>query len=455
MFIQNKIELFNKQIFILILLILLALYFAIFIHSGKIEGFFLILGVITVYIIMKKPFIGIVLLVAGGPILNPLVRSGTGILGISWSKVVLLSLLLALLAQAVVLKIKLPSFDIVLKLLIFYAFIVLISTTKSLIDVSTSYINVCLAPILIYYTSTYLITEKTSVYKLIGAMAFVGLFVSIIIYLEFLTGYNIYATFETAPRVPFQFSGPFFNPNWTGAFLVVISPYIWYRFFKEKRKYYLFVSIAIVGGIVLTISRKSFLAFLVVMIFYFLRGSDKKSIVPILLILSLMGASYFSIQHFRDIEGYRTSRLENISSEARGRMALIKGGFEVFKGHIIFGGGYGNSSLIHQQYSGKRAESYSVHNNYIAVLADNGVAGFIPFIFSILAPLAVALTSYKKDWAKNNKDFFKAFSSMVIGLLFISWGGSFFQLTVISSFFWAIASVVMRGKEVMADKKKI
>jgi len=187
---------------------------------------------------------------------------------------------------------------------------------------------------------------------------------------------------------------------------------------------------------------------------YFLRGSVRKTIIPILFIIIIIGASYFYLVHFEPMGSYQ-ARIENIPTEVSGRLSLIRGGFEVFKNNIFFGGGYGNSSILHQEYSGKSSEYYSVHNNYVAVLSDNGLAGFIPFIFSILIPLAIALISYKKEWAKDNMAFFNTFSSMTIGLLFLSWGGTFFQLTVISSFFWTIASVIMRGEDVMVDKEKI
>ena len=71
----------------------------------------MVIGSVAVYIVLKKPFIELILLVAGVPIFNPIVRSGIGFLSINWSKIMLMALFNALPMHAEVKRRKLPQFD--------------------------------------------------------------------------------------------------------------------------------------------------------------------------------------------------------------------------------------------------------------------------------------------------------------------------------------------------------
>lgn len=84
---------------------------------------------------------------------------------------------------------------------------------------------------------------------------------------------------------------------------------------------------------------------------------------------------------------YVINRLENMLNAFRGigeidnststRLELIKLGIHIFKGHPLYGIGMDNAKTITESIFNKT--DYYLHNNYIELLADGGIIGFIMY----------------------------------------------------------------------------
>ncbi|MBO5796854.1 MAG: O-antigen ligase family protein, partial [Clostridia bacterium] len=113
------------------------------------------------------------------------------------------------------------------------------------------------------------------------------------------------------------------------------------------------------------------------------------------------------------------SNKELANSLADGRLFFIKNGLQVLKDHPVFGAGFsafGSAATL--SYSSPIAKTYGLptsfyaDNEYIKVLAENGLVGFLLFAAFLLA----ALWRYRKC-------FFKVFLMFVL-----AWFGLFFNI---------------------------
>ena len=91
-----------------------------------------------------------------------------------------------------------------------------------------------------------------------------------------------------------------------------------------------------------------------------------------------------------------------IDASTNTRINMIKYGFEMFKSNPILGVGIGNYAYYGYHIYGLFAEVYS-HNNYIEMLSNIGIVGFISYYFyTSLYMYKVEKISEYFNWKREN-----------------------------------------------------
>ena len=194
------------------------------------------------------------------------------------------------------------------------------------------------------------------------------------------------------------------NANTLGmmsAFAVLIN---FYYFLKEKRiPLYSVFSVLALLMLAVSESRKA-LAIVVGGVFMLIvlnSFSDRNSMKRILKLLGAMMLFVLAfilamrLSVFSGIKGRVQTMLSAVTGEgtadystvARGRLAEI--GFEIFKEHPVLGIGMDNARLIAGPLFNR--DEYYLHNNYVELLADGGLVGFLLYYSMFAYLLAVYL----------------------------------------------------------------
>ncbi|GKX31760.1 hypothetical protein SH1V18_42400 [Vallitalea longa] len=101
------------------------------------------------------------------------------------------------------------------------------------------------------------------------------------------------------------------------------------------------------------------------------------------------------------------------------RKTMIKLGLEYFKERPIFGHGIENFRYLYGWQSGH--ETYS-HNNYIELLVDNGLVGFLLYYLFYISIIIKTNINRIKSKIKNEKDYYVFCISLLLCMLIIDWG---------------------------------
>lgn len=139
--------------------------------------------------------------------------------------------------------------------------------------------------------------------------------------------------------------------------------------------------------ILLTGSRKSLLMLAIpLLVFAFLQKSKRKGFVVLLVASSVIvvgGYAVMNIPMLYDIMGSRVEEMFNILSgnvetgDDVSRMFLITYGIEWFKEQPLLGYGINNFRILSNNTSMFAGQNFYAHNNYIELLVDVGIIGFL------------------------------------------------------------------------------
>ena len=250
----------------------------------------------------------------------------------------------------------------------------------------------------------------------------------------------------------------FNNPNTFGAYLVLTFLFCIHLELSEKKVDIYFHSLLILG-ILLTGSRSSTMALVIIIILeiiYELKFKIYRKPTLIMTILIIMCLSSIfniilsNVSQRVNISSSSKNTMINKSnvlldrfneikdnkiltkSNTNGRIYSIKTGFRIYSNYPLFGSGFGSygdaaslilGSPIYKQYS--IPNDFYADNEYIKVLAENGTIGFIPYTLFLLMLLKMVYKS------KNILKFTIFITVCFLGLFY-----NVFEVQIISMFFW-------------------
>lgn len=200
--------------------------------------------------------------------------------------------------------------------------------------------------------------------------------------------YALYGSFSASTdegRIGYSIG---FHPNAMGNLCAMLI-FIWvYLYDISKKKIHLFWILLLSIVLLFTKSRASILMVLLEVSGYiYLCKKRKYGIIKILPMLAIVSVilywAIFNIPILYHLIGFRMEGLLGIfrasgagDASAYTRLNMMKYGMDMFKKNPISGVGFGNYGYYAYRYYGLFAQTYA-HSNYIELLADLGIIGFI------------------------------------------------------------------------------
>ena len=185
-----------------------------------------------------------------------------------------------------------------------------------------------------------------------------------------------------------------------GAYLGLLSVFLSYICCKERKMFY-WISLATNVAFMLLTGSKVCLLILVIDLYLFLKVSKKKrqDFFLVGIIVLVLAFVIFSVPYFYQIIGFRIEDMMfqmfgigegHYSNSTRSREILIKEGLKFMWDYPIFGGG--------EKYFGSKTSTvyaYS-HNNYIDIVVNFGLVGFLIYYVPVLRNLVFMIRTRKK-----------------------------------------------------------
>lgn len=177
------------------------------------------------------------------------------------------------------------------------------------------------------------------------------------------------------------------HANMCGCVLSIFSIFALDNIYRKKSFFSLLQLVLFVFCLMLTKSRSSILITILGFFIYFSLKSSvniKKILETIFIIIIGLFAIKMSLKNefLYSLYGDRIESLLKVTSDINstddstlGRIRLIKKSIEIFKLHPLIGVGIGNFSLYNVGTGG--VNGYYAHNNYLELLADLGIIGFL------------------------------------------------------------------------------
>lgn len=257
----------------------------------------------------------------------------------------------------------------------------------SRVEVTNILKNMLINTAILFMLRSYMLYKEDvlKIIKLFIAAITLNAFYLLYVNRKFLTVANVSAT--AANRLG---SEGLWNANAIGMMMSIGFIYYIYRFRRESKNVYrigdiFFIAIlgfaALVSG-----SRKALVSIVLGTVIYLLLDSEGKRARSILIIIAVIVGVYYAvvkIPYFYSIIGWR---METMISGYTGvgdvdhstilRKQFIEVGLRVFKEHPILGVGIDCFRVYNSQITGYR---WYAHNNYVELLADLGIIGFIVY----------------------------------------------------------------------------
>jgi O-antigen ligase len=268
--------------------------------------------------------------------------------------------------------------------------------------------------------------NKEVVKKVLTLLLLILLFESLQVLLNFISNSENY----DLDNLILSLYGNHGNKNILSASIAIKIPFALYFFYTSKgtlKKWLsiLLLFIAITSLFILN-TRSTFLSlgvYFVLLLIYIIANKKavKQKLVNILFIMLILSSSILIsnllIANVKNNTNARAGSYNNVlerfksigfdETGSSGRIKLWKHAFDYFKNHKIIGCGYGNWKLASIPYDkidlSSFTMSYHVHNEFIEILAETGIVGFVFYAFMFAMLLFYILKSLFKNKNEHTK----------------------------------------------------
>lgn len=347
-------------------------------------------------------------------------------------------------------KLKKTPLNIPILIFIFIAFISLLSSirlwTRNEILVSSFYLLRWIEYVFLFFITVDIIKNRKQAANYVKLLLLVGLAVAVLglLQLIFMPSFEAMAEFGWDPHIGRVLS-VFFDPNFTGGFLVIILALIIgiFIFTKSKQtKYFLlFLSLPIFLAIIFTFSRSTYLAlgvmFFVVGILKYRRLLLLGILISIILFLAVP-----RIQQ-------RVSGALEIDPTAQARFKSWQDAAEIITDHPFLGIGYNTYQYAQVEYGkvGEIKGQHSVAGSDSSILTIWATCGFFGFLIYFWIYGQIIFQSYKAWHNKKLSPGFRGFSlglfSGVLALFFHSQFANSLLYPYIMGLVWILVGILM------------
>lgn len=227
------------------------------------------------------------------------------------------------------------------------------------------------------------------------------------------------------------------NMNITAYNITMLMPLIFGLGLMEKRKYILMVLPVSFSALLITMSRGGWVAFASSLIF--LPRLKSKHIVLLIILFTII----FSLFYTLFIGRIEATNLETESISIR--ILMYKFGWRIFTDHPFLGIGIGNFTInAYREYPLMRQEltteiDYcSPHNQYLGILAENGIFAFLIYLWFLFVTGYIGVKSRNTGGANTINIRKCAFSSFIV--ILVSQMFTYFGLR--NYLFWSVIALI-------------
>lgn len=185
------------------------------------------------------------------------------------------------------------------------------------------------------------------------------------------------------------------------AYLGLIIPFI-PSLISEKllnaklKKIYIAASACIFLCLFLTFTRSAYISFVLVFIFYLIHFLKKMKISKILyFVSSIIILSLLLINFVKPVKESIISRFQRPVLSHFDRTNLWEQGLNIFYASPLLGSGIANYNSSLQKIKNQNTEILPSHNQYIQIVAETGILGFLVYISIIILAIKYSFIVYK------------------------------------------------------------
>lgn len=216
---------------------------------------------------------------------------------------------------------------------------------------------------------------------------------------DFMRGYSLFEEFHLL-----RSTASFSDPNTLGIYLSALSPLLLglslYYFKGRNKAVCLFFSLLVLGGVLLTYSRPTFLALYLALFFFGLIKKDRL-LITALVILTLIGPFLVPapIKDWARQMNYNPLRLMCNDD----RIAIYRNSLNMIRAHPLIGVGANVYMKNYKQY--KESPEYNnvvtadylyAHNNFLQMAAELGLPGLAVFIWMLFRLFKECSSIYRR-----------------------------------------------------------
>lgn len=232
------------------------------------------------------------------------------------------------------------------------------------------------------------IVDEDNVKKIILIFAIAGI-VNVLYTVQFYGIKEISNSIIYGRRLGWEISAP----NAYGLYSAITTVILVYYYIYEKNKTALLLSLIPITIMLTSYSKKAFLFFIVCMLSLVVFKYKKRSIKMIIKVLAILVIVFLVLQipvfetlklrlgSLFSVITRDTTNSSFVDSSDQLRVQLITEGIEMFKNAPLIGNGTGAYRFFSISFFGKNIAS---HNNFIEILVNNGLIGFLVYYIPIL-----------------------------------------------------------------------
>lgn len=218
----------------------------------------------------------------------------------------------------------------------------------------------------------------------------------------------------------------FGQPNWLAAYLSAILPLSLIHFIKNKNYKYFILPILIFLAILFTRSRSGLLSvavsFVIFSLFIFYR-TKTKHITKILTLSIFFLVVYFLTKPQTIIN---KNPYINVTPSTQIRFLVWKGAWDIFTHNPVLGTGPETFAYSYWKYRPEAHNTTSewdftynkAHNDYLHILANQGLVGFTTYIGVILVALYLLIPKYKDKYYFTKTGLLSGYVSLLVSQFF-------------------------------------
>ena len=261
---------------------------------------------------------------------------------------------------------------------------------------------------------------------------------------------NLYVNIGLEPS--YRIYSTLTHPNAFAFYLVIItvlsiSLLMGARKFNEKFKYLIliiFLSICLIY----TFTRSAWIGLaLAVFILGLLQHRKLLILSPLIIGFLLLNLPFIS-ERFQPL---LNPDLQKYTSLAW-RMNIWTSSIPYFLSHPFFGNGFGNFIFVGYEIDNWFA---AAHNDYVRILVETGIIGFVGFIWIFLSLLKTGVKAFKNAPNPFHKNIAAGFIVLLLAYILMSMSDNLFNHGGIQWYFWAYAGVAMAIYRIDSYRKQV